>query len=206
MSDACQPTFAPIPVFLWSGIRTETVYSCGVWCLWQLICFIHGCSSRYVACFVFRGSCSVSPFRFYKCQLERPCSHGFRSFFTVKKTLHTVEVSRLGFLYAKHQARKLFGVDEKAWRQDKWVSLITVGLKAFTLFLPNVHYAAMRHPDTGKKTIILIDRSTSAFYRCLHVVCALLCFSALLRVCMVATELTTPSVIRLRASLMSTLA
>jgi hypothetical protein len=80
----------------------------------------------------------------------------------VKKELKKVEVSRLGFLFAKHQLSVLFGVDEHAWRRERWAALVMAGLQAYMLHLRNVHYAVMRSPITGKQAIVLIDQSTSA--------------------------------------------
>lgn len=85
----------------------------------------------------------------------------FRDLFTVKKEERSVEVSRLGFLFVKHQITVMFGIDEQAWRHDKWAALVTNGLTSFMLYLKNVDYAVMRSPLTGKQAIVLIDSSTS---------------------------------------------
>jgi hypothetical protein len=79
----------------------------------------------------------------------------------VKTESKTVEISRLGFLFAKHQLSVLFGVDEQSWRREHWAALVTAGLQAYMLHLKNVNYAVMRSPVTGRQAIVLIDQGTS---------------------------------------------
>lgn len=80
----------------------------------------------------------------------------------MKQASKSVDISRLGFLFAKHELKRMFGVDEDAWRKHKWASLVSAGLQAHLLYLKNVDYAIMRNPLTGKQAAVLIDRSTSA--------------------------------------------
>lgn len=71
-------------------------------------------------------------------------------------------MSAIGSLYAKHKVMSMFGVDEEAWRKHKWPALIHSALIAFLLHRRDVDYTIAPNPQTGKRSVILIDKATSA--------------------------------------------
>ena len=76
--------------------------------------------------------------------------------------MQNVEVSALGSLYAKKRVMSMFEVDEDAWRQHKWPALILTALNAFLQHRRDVEYTLAPNPQTGKQSVMLIDKATSA--------------------------------------------